>query len=70
MSESVVILAPDHGSEQDVKGSDLRTPLNFQALLNPFAVLKWSILSHYVLVSIICRLTWFTIESMMWIKGS
>lgn len=39
MSESVVILAPDHGGEQDVEGSDLRTPLNLQALLNPFAVL-------------------------------
>lgn len=39
MSESVVILAPDHGGEQDVERSDLRTPLNLQALLNPFAVL-------------------------------
>jgi hypothetical protein len=39
MSESIVILAPDGRSEQDVERSNLLSPFDFEALLDPLAVL-------------------------------
>jgi hypothetical protein len=39
MSESVVILAPDRGCKQDVERSNLLSPGNFCALLEPLCVL-------------------------------
>jgi hypothetical protein len=39
MRETVVVLAPDDGGQEDVEGGDLGTPLNLEALLEPLAVL-------------------------------
>lgn len=39
MCETIVILSPDCGCEEDVEGSDLDTPFDFVTLLNPFTML-------------------------------
>jgi hypothetical protein len=39
MRKPVVILSPNSRSEEDVEGGNLLSPLYFQALLNPLAVL-------------------------------
>jgi hypothetical protein len=40
VSETIVVLTPDNGSQENVEGSNLGTPLNLETLLNPFAVLE------------------------------
>lgn len=39
VSETVVVLTPDHGSQEDVKRGNLGSPLNLETLLDPLAVL-------------------------------
>jgi hypothetical protein len=39
VSETIVVLTPDNGSQENVEGSNLGTPLNLETLLNPLAVL-------------------------------
>lgn len=39
VSKAVVVLSPDCGSEEDIEGGYFDTPLDFVALLDPFAVL-------------------------------
>jgi len=39
MSETIMILSPDSGREQDVEGSDLCAPFDLVTLLDPFAML-------------------------------
>jgi hypothetical protein len=40
VSETIVVLTPDNGSQENVEGSNLGTPLNLETLLNPLAVLE------------------------------
>jgi hypothetical protein len=39
VSETIVVLTPDNGSQENVEGGNLSTPLNLKTLLNPLAVL-------------------------------
>ncbi len=39
VGEAVVVLAPDHGGQEDVEGGDLVAPFDFEAFFEPFAVL-------------------------------
>jgi len=41
MREAVVVLPPDSRSKEDVERRDLLSPLDFEALLNPLAVLVY-----------------------------
>lgn len=68
MSETVVVLTPDDGSQENVEGSDLGTPLNLETLLDPLAVLHMLLVRIYTWTP--CSHTWLTMESITWMKGS
>lgn len=71
MGETVVVLPPNQRREQNVERGYLDAPFHLQALLEPFAVLH-KVSGHHLRATwgIDMELTWLTMESITWMKGS
>jgi len=41
MRETIVVLSPYCGGEEDIEGGDLSAPFDFEAFLDPFAMLVY-----------------------------